>query len=425
MKITNAWKQDTVFERSTAMEISTIENRLIKDENGLALVAMRLPKDWNVTTAKLNSYMGYGETIPFNVKAESPDKTAAIYYFSNLNFLQDYLNPRGHMEIDSYGNLHMNFMDVSEYLQRYAKLDSANLPDAKLISETDWSTNAELLESYRKRCEKRIEDDPYKVLDYCYCSGKINAYSIVRGGRKRIRSYSVKLTGSSVAEWRPVPQVITAQLNNPWTAGAAKASLNRFANAKYDGSLNEWIYTSCYDMNWAVSQRLTLDCREENYEQLKKEVFYPCISNGVYYTPELQKAMDAIQEKRSAELRKKREQERAKEEALRAKQKRDAAAEQQRRQRDKEARDRLYQTQKDIREIRNAAYENKRKSDAKTREIWSDTILGNTRFVDRYGDEHVLHTYDNYAYKSGSTYVTSDSPLDHGYDWEELEKKKY
>ena len=57
--------------------------------------------------------------------------------------------------------------------------------------------------------------------------------------------------------------------------------------------------------------------------------------------------------------------------------------------------------------------------------MWSDTFRGDTRFVDKYGDEHVIHTYDNYAYKNGDTYVTSDSPLDHGWDWEELEKKKY
>ena len=57
--------------------------------------------------------------------------------------------------------------------------------------------------------------------------------------------------------------------------------------------------------------------------------------------------------------------------------------------------------------------------------MWGDVNQGNTRFVDRYGNEHVIHTYNNYAYKSGDTYVTSDSPLDHSYDWEELEKKKY
>ena len=81
--------------------------------------------------------------------------------------------------------------------------------------------------------------------------------------------------------------------------------------------------------------------------------------------------------------------------------------------------------QKEIEAIRRSSYENTQKSQAKVREMWSDTFRGDTRFVDKYGDEHVIHTYDNYAYKNGDTYVTSDSPLDHGWDWEELEKKKY
>ena len=60
-------------------------------------------------------------------------------------------------------------------------------------------------------------------------------------------------------------------------------------------------------------------------------------------------------------------------------------------------------------------------------DIQKNVVLeGNTRFVDRHGDEHVIHTYNNYAYKNGDSYVTIDSKLfDAGSDWEELEKKKY
>ena len=73
----------------------------------------------------------------------------------------------------------------------------------------------------------------------------------------------------------------------------------------------------------------------------------------------------------------------------------------------------------------NDSYEKRNKSQSKIREMWSDTILDNTRFVDKYGDEHVVHTLDRHVYKKGDSYISSDSSLDLGYDWEELEKKKY
>ena len=70
-------------------------------------------------------------------------------------------------------------------------------------------------------------------------------------------------------------------------------------------------------------------------------------------------------------------------------------------------------------------YENRQRSDAKIREMRNDAMMGYTRYTDRYGSEHVIHSTDRYAYRKSDTYVTGNSPLDYGYGWEELEKKKY
>ena len=63
-------------------------------------------------------------------------------------------------------------------------------------------------------------------------------------------------------------------------------------------------------------------------------------------------------------------------------------------------------------------------------DIWNDFEAIKTENSKKYqkirdGNEHIIHTYDDCAYKSGDHYVTSDSPWDHPKDYEELEKKKY
>ena len=79
----------------------------------------------------------------------------------------------------------------------------------------------------------------------------------------------------------------------------------------------------------------------------------------------------------------------------------DYAEEERRRQSDREAREKLRRTREETAAIQNSSY------------------------TDRYGSEHVIHSTDKYAYRKGDTYVTSNHPLDYGYDWEELDKKKY
>ena len=100
-------------------------------------------------------------------------------------------------------------------------------------------------------------------------------------------------------------------------------------------------------------------------------------------------------------------------------------ADERRRQSNKELYDYVRKTQQEISDMRKDSYEKQKKAHDRVMEQWTDTIRGNTRFVDKQGNEHVIHTYNDYAFKKGDDYITSNSSLDHFSDWEELEKKKY
>ena len=227
------------------------------------------------------------------------------------------------------------------------------------------------------------------------------------------------------AYWSPMPDSIVRALNDPFMARMAKQMMEGFANARYDDSLHEWIYTYSHYRDWRIESRLILDCREEVFAETMREVFQPAVRQGVHLTEQMRERVSAEQKAINETNRQKRAAEEQVNRENRARKEQQRAAEEERRQRHKQAQDQIRNTYREISEIRKSAWENQQKSQAKTREIWSDAIRGDTRFTDRYGNEHVIHTYNDHAYKRGDTYVTSDSPLDHDWDWEELKKKKY
>ncbi len=402
-----------------------LETKTLTDASGFPYVTMKVPAGWSCTVEEdRKSYQGYGEPYYFLVRCISPD-SSKLFYQCGLHYRDDHLTEFTDYSTDYYGNLHRSVQTTESFLDRLAENDLKNVDDRRFIRHTAWKNNEESLAVYEKRCQKQIADDPYKVLDYVYSNGGIREYALVRNGKPRRRYYSARVEAARYADWAPVPQAVAAQLNNPFMAAVAKQMIAKMPNAKYDKSLNQWIYTVMYYTDWRVSQRLVFECPEEQSKELYANVYLPCMNNGVYYTDELRKRAAAEQKERNMKYQKMREEKQKAAEEKRANEKarRDMAKGQ--------YRDRteqwkyLNQTQKEINEIRKAAYENTRRTQAKTREIWSDTLRGDTRFVDKYGDEHVIHTYDRHAYKSGDTYVTSDSRLDIGGDWEELEKKKY
>ena len=395
-------------------------------ETGKNMIIQTLPEGWKSTVRVFRDrYRGRGQPFLVTTSTLSPDGRSAVFYNSAAHYRDDHLASHEDFSTDLYGILYRKIMTSEKYLEDKAALELKEVTNLRLVKQSDWAGNAKKQEELRAKKEKEYGDDPNTVIDRVYRKGIVQEYAFERDGYPRRRFYSILLEATEIAVWRDIPYQITAILNNPFMADISQLALKTYPYARYDKNLGKWIYTLSYYVDWTVRQILIMDVPEKESQQMYSSVFLPAVNAGTGYADDLIKERDEMQQARDDRNRKKRDEISRERIAKRTEEKRARDEEEARRERDRQAREKLRQTQKEIEEIRKSAYENTRKTQDRVREMWTDTIRGDTRFVDKYGNEHVIRTYDNYAYKSGSSYVTSDSPLDHGWDWEELEKKKY
>ena len=394
-------------------EININKKALYSTDTGVKYVEMMYPEGWSITIKpNKEKYGGYTYPYVFRITLKSPDKQRAVNYFSPRNFIDDHLKNYQNNQIDDYGNLLHTFTSIDDYLETWAQSDLKNNEDLKkleVIEVPDMTKQAE------ERKAKSVADNRnkgYTLLDYYYRKLAI-AYSYTYNNVKWVRMYAGIIEAEHVGQYRNMPigafGTLDPVMKKMLSAYLPKNSLQQ------DGNFS---YPLIDETRWSVRQLLTMDCRLEDYKDAYKDVFVPTRNEGVKICDDIWKDFEAIRKKNSAEYEKIRQK---KQEAVSIR--REAA--ENKRQRDTEFYEQIRKTQQETRDILKSSYENQRKTQNKISEMWSDVNRGNTRFVDRDGNEHVIHTYNDYAYKSGDHYVTSDSPLDHSYDWEELEKKKY
>lgn len=395
-----------------------------RQEDGKDYVSMMVPEGCTSTvTVYPDRYQGYGYPYFFTVKNLSADKTWSTYYLSPCRYREDYLKEKSDFSKDLYGNCHRHFLEASAYIDHNARLDLKNVENLTMIRQIPYTTNQKILNERGPKKEEEARNNGLELKRYYYY-GLVQEYSYTSNGRKRIRAYSAVVEGEDLERIATIPYQITKSFNDPFMAPIAQMAKQMYTNCRYDNSQG-WIYTLMHYMDWRVTGKYVLDAREEDFETLYNKVFLPTIRGGANISETIWADFKAKQNS----INQANKADRDKNEAKRQEEKRirdqERAAADAKRERDRAFRENLRKTQQEIHDIQKSAWENTQKSQDKVREMWGDTIRGDTRFVDKYGNEHVIRTYDKYAYKSGDTYITSDSPLDHGWDWEELEKKKY
>ena len=395
-------------------EVKLEEKSIHTVEGKKNYVQMLIPEGWNITiNTYRDTYGGYTYPYTFMITLKSPDNTVAIYYYSPRNFLDDHLNPWNEDQIDDYGNLHRSFTKVEDYLDQMARSRLGNIGPYEFVQQVDHD-DIKQRQAKRKEVAQKQASDNGEVLNWHYFNEVCRIYSYKYKETDRIRCNSAIVEGCDTTRWSVIPGA-AQYMYDPVMKGAM---MSVFKNAQYDRNRGEYVHTSSYETSWNARKILSMDCMEKDFEFVYNRIFRQIVEHGVVICDDIWNDFRKIRkenEQRNAEVR---------EEKKRVA-KINREAEERRRQSNKELYDYVRKTQNEIHDIQKSAYENTQRSQAKVREMWGDVNQGNTRFVDKYGNEHVIHTYDNYAYKSGDTYVTSDSPLDHGYDWEELQKKKY
>lgn len=394
-----------------------------EEGSGTPFITMCLPKGWTTSVcADRKTYSGYGEPMYITVQCNSPDRKSLIAYNSNFHYCDCYLYPTVDLSTDINGTLFRKFIPVKEFLERNVKSRLSINKSIQFIRYEDWQGNDERLRDYQDWITENNRD-PYTSVDGFYFKGGTIEYSFCTNNGIPYRCVmSAIVEGADYAVWRSLPPQIQMMLNDPFSRDIGYMAMNGYQNARYDQNWGAWIYTADYCREWYVSQMIMMVMPEEQYEDQYSNIFVPVVSFGAHYTPELEKEMASLQ----ASINKKNK------EAMDAAYSTPTtytapnyAAGQRSSTSDREAQEKLRKTREETAAIQKAMYENKQRSEAKIREMRNDTMMGYTRYTDRYGSEHVIHSTDKYAYRKGDTYVTCNSSLNHGYGWEELNKKKY
>lgn len=395
-------------------EIKLKKQKIYSKQSGVNYVEMLIPENWSINIyPNRDNYGGSDYPYTFRIRLQSEDKTVAINYFSPRNYLDDHTRSFSDYQIDDYGNLLNSFTTIEDYLKDWADKD---LKDNEKVTYAGVIETAGMdkIEADRKAQKEKDYAGSEFNLNWYYYRKLIKAYSYFYNNKERICLYAGIIEADDFSKWSYIPMSGTYMMD-PFMKNMM---LSMYPNAQYDKQSGSYIYTMINETKWTARQLLTMDCSLEDYEYAYKNILAPIRKQGIVICDDIWNDFAKLKKENS----RKNEQIRAeKKETARIK----ADADRQRRESNKQLYDSIRKTQQETHDILKSSYENQQKSQAKVREMWGDVNQGNTRFVDRDGNEHVVHTYNNYAYKRGDTYVTSDSPLDHPYDWEELEKKKY
>ena len=398
-----------------------LKNTTIKNDRGMPFVTMMVPEGWGIVySEKRDAYCGHIYPYFIFLKLMSPDNTCAIRYTSPRQIIQDHLEPQPDCSIDAYGNLHGTVMSMEGLLKEradeYLNHPEIGITEYSFIKQMDFTSNEE--EAAKRLAEKKkaIESNPMKVITDYYYKGGVQIYRFKRNDHIWRFAPAAISEATTYKTWDRISPTTAMMLNDPLMKNMASMW---FSNLEYNKALNAWVYLESFETDWRIFGVFELECREEDYVEIAKKIYFPILNKGVSFTDEQWSDWKRVRNKLEEGWK-------AEREAKKQTQKKAEIQREQKKESDPPSWQKVRDTQKEIHDMQRDSYEYRNKLQRKTREIWSDAIRGDTRFVDRHGDEHVIHTYNNYAYKNGDSYVTSDSKLfDAGSDWEELEKKKY
>ena len=395
-------------------DIRLSKKNIYSTQSGKHYIEMSVPEDWSISIKEdRDSYGGYPYPYTFRINLRSPDHTVLISYFSPRRYIDDHLLSFRNGQIDDYGNLLRAYETLDDYLDRWATNDLKEYPEFAYAGPIGYPNMVQLEADRKKQALQKAEEKGNTLNWYCY-KRMARAYSYKYKETERVRVYSGIIEAEDISQWSPVPGM-NGFMNDPFMRNTMQSV---FRDMHYDKNTGSYVRLTLNETGWTVRQLMIMDCMLKDYEYAYKMVFDPIRKNGVTISDDIWNEYAQIKKEKDAERQKIREE---KKEVARIQRE----AEAQRRESQKQLYDSIRRTQQETHDIINSSYENQRKSQAKVREMWGDVNQGNTRFVDKHGNEHVIHTYDNYAYKNGDTYVTSNDPLDHSYEWEELKKKKY
>ena len=382
---------------------------------GKNYVKMLVPEEWTSTIDRYeNWYGGYCYPFVFKITNTSPTKDSYISYYSPFRFVDDYLNHKECGTIDENDYLHNDFVLLEDYLDIRVRQTLKDKQDITFIKHIPFSNNDKRCqESYDYHLKKAEERGLYLAGEY-YSRG-ISIYSYKDNDTLHYFMISAFIDAQDFYEWHVVEDLLSIDIEK---------IDELYPGNVYDKENDCYLYPTMHRIEWEVGQLLEMDCLEADYPYAYDKIFALIAKDAVVIHDDVWNEIRQILEDKKSNNEKKESvevdpEEQAKIDAIWAEY-RDW-----KRNNDYQLYQSIRYTQERTNDILNESYHRSSEIHDRMNRGWSDTFMGNSRFVDRYGREHLIHTDNNYAYKRGNTYVTSNSPLDRPYDFEELKKKKY
>ena len=387
-----------------------IYKKIVTGKNDFEYVNMMTPEGWHITVnIDEDIYCGYGYPYSFSVNNLSPDETAGIYYFSPKAFVDDHLRNYQEYEISNYGILYKSLESLHDYLYKRVADTFGKYDGFKMIAFLGFEDNDEVTNrNYQKLLNEYNNTNKY-LNNYYYDKG-IMIFSYMNNNTERKHAVSARIEAVDYSKWMNADESL---LNDPYISDMA---VQMYPNLRYDKDNGVHIYTGAYQTDWSITQFIEMDCMADDFEYIYNSFYLPTINRGVDICDDIWNDFEDKQAIIDEKNRALREEKKQVDEIL-------AQARMDR----LEANNQLYESIRKSREetynILNQAYEHNKQTHDRMSEWYSDVYRGNTRFIDRYGHEHIVHTSDDYVYRRGREYLTSKTPLDLNYEWELLKKK--
>ena len=402
--------------RNNDMKLDNIklnELTIYSDSDNMEYVRMLVPEGFSSTINVFDSYSGDGFPYCFSITHRPDDNSCAVYYHSPKHFVDDHLSNHSDYDVDDFGFLHHEFINLQQYLDKDVSSRYGGFDNLTFVKFSPYIDNEEISEKRKTDILKSYENTNLFLNNYYYCGG-ISVYSYDYDGQHRYLFSSAILEAVDFSRWEVVKDAYVYE-SDPFLKNMM-ASV--YPNLRYDNQNNRYVYTLCYETDWTVRGFIEVDCAEEDYNCAYNQILVPTIGRGVKICDDIWNDFKRISEDISQRNYEIRQDKQTAAQIL-------AQANMDRLNSNKELYESLRKTQQETHDILNSSYEHSKQVHDRIDEQRTDVFRGNTRFVDSYGNEHIIHTSNRYAYKKGRNYVTSDSPLQTPYEWEELKKKKY
>ena len=352
-----------------AYENIRLNETTVKDGSGKSYASVLVPEGWSFELkVSRDIYRGLSYPFFFRIIMRSPDETCRIIYSSPKDVREDHLHHKNNGEVDNEGNLHEDAKQleklIAERAAEYSRMDGVS--GMKLLKQIDYASNEARAKERKTKLMADFETDPLRVVNDHYYKGAVQQFSY--DFRKHPRRLAVAMTceETTYEDWKEVPSPIVSTLGDP---SVKQVMLKTFPYAQFNKVVNKWIYTGDYYTCWHTWNQFDLDCVESDFEELFKNVFVPVINHGAVFTDELLEDLKTAR----AECAKKRygkpvPGKTPQQESLERRAAQEAKT--------REVREKIRQTQQEIRELRAAKNEDQKTARPETKRVLSDADRG-------------------------------------------------